>query len=107
MANSHTGGSKKFSEGTPAASILFEIWGSWILVKKFHSPGKFPKNFNFQTISQSKIRFFQANFRKIKKKLDVLGKYWLYTAIGYFWANYSISLQKSPLSNILPVHNKI
>ena len=24
-----------------------------------------------------------------------------------FWVNYSISLQKSPLSNILPVHDKI
>ena len=26
---------------------------------------------------------------------------------SYFWANYSISLQKSPLLNIVPVHDKI
>ena len=26
---------------------------------------------------------------------------------SYFWANYSTSLQKSPLSNILPVHDKL
>src|SRR6218665_2647567 len=31
-----------------AASIWFEIWGSWIRLKKISiSTGKFPKNFNF------------------------------------------------------------
>src|SRR6218665_2812454 len=40
----------------PAASIWFEIWGSWTQVKKFRF---------FQAISQTKNRFFRANFRKI------------------------------------------
>src|SRR6218665_1378862 len=32
----------------PAASIWFEIWGSWIRVKKISIfPGKFRKNFDF------------------------------------------------------------
>jgi len=92
---------------TSATSIWFEIWGSWIQVKKLDFPGKFPKNFNFfrqfhkkfnfsrqifekfqffQAISQ-KIRFFQANFRKISmfsgsftNNFDFPGKNWLFTA---------------------------
>src|SRR6218665_3154355 len=95
---------------SPAASIWFEIWGSWIRVKKISI---------LQAISQ-KLRFFQANFWKIStfsciflKNYDILGikknrfsrqKLLIYS---YFWANYSISLQKSSLSNILPVHDKI
>src|SRR6218665_2697377 len=51
-----------------AASIWFEIWGSWIRVKKISiSTGKFPKNFDFfrqfykKTSSfAGKFRFFQA-----------------------------------------------
>src|SRR6218665_2035401 len=55
--------------------------------QKIDFPDKFPKNFNFfQAISQ-RISIFQA-------KLAIYRN---------FWANYSISLQKSPLSNILPV----
>jgi len=45
-----------------AASIWFEIWGSWILVKKiifpfFIFPGKFPKNFDFFWQFNKQIRF--------------------------------------------------
>src|SRR6218665_3371775 len=73
------------------ALIWFEIWGSLIRVKQF--------------------RFFQANFREnsifsdnFPKKFNFPGKTGIYS---YFWANYSNFLQKSPLSNILPVHDKI
>src|SRR6218665_813513 len=45
-----------------ATSNWFEIWGSWIRVKKFNFLGKFPI---FQAISQTKNQFFRANFRKI------------------------------------------
>src|SRR6218665_1949620 len=58
----------------PAASIWFEIWGSWIRVKKI----RFLK-VNFRKISifvkqfHKKIQFSQANFgffRKFHKKFD-------------------------------------
>jgi len=50
-----------------AASIWFEIWGSWIRVKMWIFPGKFPKNFDF---------FTQFH----KKSLDFPGKNWPFTA---------------------------
>ena len=41
--------------------------GSWTRVKKIRfSIGKFPKNLFFQAISQTKNRFFRANFRKFR-----------------------------------------
>src|SRR6218665_3766518 len=49
-----------------AASIWFEIWGSWIWVKKI-STGKFPKNFIFfQAILQKNIKFC----RQISENFD-------------------------------------
>src|SRR6218665_445214 len=70
---------------------LVKIWGSWIRVKQISSfTGKFPK-----------ILIFFRQLKKIdfpSKKLSIY---------SYLWANYSISLQKLPLSNILPVHDKI
>jgi len=86
---------------TTVVSIWFEIWGSWIRVKKkfdfsrqfkkkFNFPGKFPKNF-----------IFFRQFKKIQFSRQKLAIY------SYFLANYSIYLQESPLSNILPVHHKI
>src|SRR6218665_315636 len=49
-----------------AASIWFEIWGSWIRVKKISiSTGKFPKNFKFSGNFTKEYRVLQANFRKI------------------------------------------
>src|SRR6218665_1762578 len=95
-----------------AASIWFEIWGSWIWVQKnFDFPGKFPKNVNFlRQFHKTKFDFpgkftknfdffrqFHKNIRFSRQKLAIY---------SFFWANYSISLQKSPLSNILRVHNK-
>jgi len=59
---------------------------------KFDFPGKFTKNFDFL-----------GNFTKKFEFPGIIG----YLAYSYFWANYSISLQKSPLSNMLPVRNKI
>ena len=86
-------------------------WGSWIRVNKISIfPGKFLRNFDlFQAISKiisivpgnlSKNFIFSGNLRKNRFSRQKLLIY------SYFWANYFISLQKSPLSNILPVHNK-
>ena len=53
-----------------------------------------------------KNRFFQANskknifFQAISQNLDL-------AIYSNFWANYSISLQKSPLLDMLPVHDRI
>ena|SRR6218665_3269161 len=76
--------------------------GSWIRVQKsliFQAlsqkilifPGKFSKDFDFNQAILEKTLIFQA-------KLAIY---------SCFWANYSISLQKLPLSNILIVHDKI
>jgi len=92
-----------------AASIWFEIWGSWIRVENFDFPEFSFFTFRFfQAISQ-KNRFFRANFpknrlfpgkftknfyfscqifeefrffRQFHKKFDFLGKNWLFTAIS-------------------------
>jgi len=53
-------------------------------------PGKFPKNFDF-------FKQFNQKFDFARQKLAIY---------SYFWANYSISLPKSPLSNMLPVHQR-
>jgi len=59
--------------------------------KKFRFfSGNFIQNFNFSWQISEKYRFF-------RQKLAIY---------SYFWANYSISLQKSPPSNILPVHDQ-
>src|SRR6218665_681198 len=67
---------------TTDISIWFEIWGSWIRVKNSNFPGKFPENFDFLGNFTKKIRFS-------RQKLVIY---------SYFWKNYSISLQQSPLS---------
>src|SRR6218665_3586871 len=66
-------------------------------------PDKRLKNFEFFMQILEKFQFFHAIFRKISRQFS-RQKLLIYS---YFWANYSISLQKSPLSNILPVHDKI
>jgi len=70
-------------------------------------PGKFLKISIFSRQIFEKFRFFQANFQKIS---IFSGNFFTFRfsrqkllIYCYFWANYSISLQKSPLSNILPV----
>ena len=64
---------------------------SWIRVNKISIlPGNFRK-----------ISIFQAIFKKCRISRQKLAIY------SYFLTNYSISLQKSPLSNIVPVHDKI
>ena len=90
--------------------------------QNFNFSRQISKKFSFfQSVSQKIFRFFQANFWKISifsgKFLKnrffqaILKKIWFSTQklllCSYFWANYSISLQKSPLLNILPVHDKI
>src|SRR6218665_3964610 len=78
-----------------AASIWFEIWGVVDPGQKISIfPGKLPKTFDFSG-NFTKHRFFQANFRKNSFFQAKLAIY------RYFWANYSTSLQKSSLSNIL------
>src|SRR6218665_1591252 len=69
-------------------SIIF----FWQFHKKFlFFQANFPKNFDF-------FRHFYKIFRFSRQNLPIY---------SYFWANYSRSLQKSPLLNILPVHDKI
>jgi len=61
------------------------------------------KKFDFCKQIFEKIRFFRQlleTFRFSRQKL-------LIYSYRYFWTNYSASLQRSPLSNILPVHDKI
>ena len=55
-------------------------------------PRKFPRK---------KIIFFRLFHKKFLLSRQKLAIY------SYFWPDYSISLQKSPLSNMLPVHYKI
>src|SRR6218665_1754424 len=63
-----------------AASIWFEIWGSWIRVKQISiSTGKFPKNFNFFRQFYKRISSFAGKFPKISifsgnKKIDFPSK---------------------------------
>src|SRR6218665_3088164 len=65
--------------------------------KKSIFKGKFAKNFNFFQVILCKISIFHGKFpKKYRFSRQKLAIY------SYFWANYSISLQKSPLSNILP-----
>jgi len=59
-----------------------------------------------------KIRFFHANFTKDFNFSGNFTKRFRFSRqrlaiYSNFWANYFISLQKSPLSNMLPVHDKI
>src|SRR6218665_3980327 len=103
---------KNSSADWGAASIWFKIWGSWIQAKIISIfPGKFRRNFDFSRQIFKKFRFFQANFKKISifsgnlKQIQFSRQKLL--IYSYFWANYSISLQKSPLSNTFPVHDKI
>ena len=56
-----------------AASIWFEIWGSWIRVKKFRFSRKISEKFGFfQAISQTKKSIFQDKF---SKNIDFLGDF--------------------------------
>jgi len=69
------------------------------------------KNFDFSRQIFEKFWFFQANFRKISIFQAILKKFRFsrqkLLIYSYFWANnYSISLQKSPLSNV-SVYDKI
>src|SRR6218665_1267636 len=69
-----------------AASIWFEIWGSWIRVKQISiSTGKFPKIFNFFRQFYKRISSFAGKFPKIlifsgNKKIDFLSKKSPFTA---------------------------
>src|SRR6218665_21712 len=102
----------------------FKSGGSWIRVKKFDFSRQISETFRyFQAISLKNFDFFQENFRKFRflqaislknsispgkfqKNFDFSGnferilisrqKLVIYSCL---LANYSISLQKSPLSN--------
>jgi len=75
-------------------------------------PGKL-KKIRFFNADFGKFQFFQAikkNFdfyRQISEKFRFDFFRQKLAIYSYFLANYSISLQKSPLSNILLVHDKI
>jgi len=81
-----------------AASIWFEIWESWIRVKKSIFPDKFPKNFDlfldnftqkirFSRQISEKFRYYKAISQELRFSREKLAIY------SYFWANYSMSLQ--------------
>jgi len=97
----------------------------WFFSRQFHKKFRFfrkiSEKFRFLRQIFKKNRFFQANFWKIS---NFSGKFWknfkffrqfkknpIFQAklliSSYFWVNYSISLQKSPLSNIFSVHDTI
>src|SRR6218665_171524 len=70
--------------------------------EEFRSFKQFPKKFRFSRKISEKFLFlgnFKKNFGFSRQKLVIY--------MCYSWANYSIALQKSPLSNTLPVHDKI
>ena len=96
--------------------------GSWIPVRKISIfqanfkknrffPGNFTQKIRFSKQVSEEIGFLSGNFIK---KFDFPGKNFRITTFSvypdkidhlqllYFWTNYSMSLQKPPLSNILP-----
>src|SRR6218665_2879556 len=81
-----------------AASIWFEIWGSWIRVKKCRFlQANFRKIPIFQAILQKNIEFCRQisenlDFFRQLKKFDFPSK--KLSIYSYLFANYSISLQK-------------
>src|SRR6218665_3510022 len=81
-----------------AASTWFEIWGSWIGVKKFRFlQANFQKISIFQLILQKNIEFYRQiyenfDFFRQLKKFDFRGK--KLSIYSFLWPNYSISLQK-------------
>src|SRR6218665_2995263 len=67
-------------------------------------------NFGFSKEIFEKFLFFSGKFSKEFKFFRQLKKSISRQKLlisSYFWVNYSIYLQKSPLSNILPVHDTI
>src|SRR6218665_2531641 len=79
-----------------AASIWFEICGSWIRVKKISiSTGKFPKNFNFFRQFYKRRSSFAGKFPKIL--IFSSKKTWFSKQKNVhlqLWPSHSISLQK-------------
>src|SRR6218665_3201560 len=83
--------------------------GSWLRVKKSisrHISEKFRffRQFHKNSFFACKFTRNFDLFRQFKKNSIFQANLPIYS---YFWASYSISLQKSPLSNIHPVHDKI
>src|SRR6218665_2050236 len=76
----------------PAASIWFEIWG--VLDPDQNS-------FDFYRKISKKIDFFMQFHKKIRFSRQKLVIY------SNFCENYTISIQRSLLSNILPVHDNM
>ena len=101
----------------PAASIWFEIWGSLIRVNNIFFR-QLHKKIRFSLANFWKQIFFQATLRKITIFRQIFKRFRFCQAVfkklrfsrqklliySYFWTDSSISLQKSPLSNILSVH---
>ena len=115
-----------------AGSIWFEIWGvvdpdtkknqffqanfrkKIQFFRQFHKKLWFSRQITgkcFLGNFRKKIQFSQANFQKVLIFSRNSNFFWFskqnLPIYSYFWASYSISLQKSPLSNILPAHDNI
>src|SRR6218665_1786836 len=109
---------------TPAASICFEIWGSWIRVNKIsifqanfreisNFSGNFTKNFDFSGQILEQFQFFQA----ILKNSDFPGKNCSFTATSgqiilflfkshHFQTNFQYIIRYRGPNNISrPVHD--
>src|SRR6218665_3764608 len=98
-----------------AASIWFEIWGSWIQVNKISIfPGKLQKNFDFFRQICKKFRLFQAIFTKVSifhAKIAhlqlLLGKLFYFLSKVTTFEHRPYFLYMIRYNNILrPVHNQ-
>src|SRR6218665_2347946 len=84
-----------------AASISFEIWGSWDPGPKIRCySGKFQKKIRFlMAISQRSIRFSRQEFPMTFLASNMSVYQTKYAVYSYNYANYSISLSKVTFSH--------
>src|SRR6218665_1652958 len=93
---------------TVTVTVIFNSTGKWYRENLRRQSGS---KSGRSWIRVNKISILPGNFRKISIFQAILQKSSIFQAkmaiYSYFWANNSNSLRKSPLSNILPVHDKL